>query len=99
PLVVLEDEPARFTVSMLRRLPASSNDVRVRVDASKNTLRSVLPRSVGTFRMLRFETSKNDSAAFKIVSTSVGERSAAESNERRRKGVRGVDVGPSGACD
>ena len=34
PLLVLEDEPPRLTTSALRRLPASSNEVRVRVDAS-----------------------------------------------------------------
>jgi hypothetical protein len=34
PLLTLDDEPPTFTTSALKRLPASSNDVRVRVDAS-----------------------------------------------------------------
>jgi hypothetical protein len=34
PLLVLDDEPPRLTTSALSRFPASSNEVRVRVDAS-----------------------------------------------------------------
>ena len=45
------DEPAvaTFTVSALSRFSANSNEMRVRVEASKNRLTMVLPRSAGTF--------------------------------------------------
>ncbi len=44
---MLEDEPPMFTTSADKRLPASSKLVRVRVEASKNTLMMVLPRRAG----------------------------------------------------
>ena len=49
PLVVDEVEPEMLTASADSRLAAISNEVRVRVDASRNRLMTVLPRSVGTF--------------------------------------------------
>ena len=45
----LDKATLMLTTSALRRLPASSNDVRVRVEFSKNRLMTVLPRSVGAF--------------------------------------------------
>src|SRR2546426_5732158 len=44
---------ATLTVSAERRFSANSNEIRVRVDASKNRLTMVLPRSAGTFLMGR----------------------------------------------
>src|SRR5947199_10301484 len=46
-----------FTTSAESRFAAISNDVRVRVDASKKRLMIVLPRNVGTFFMGRVDTS------------------------------------------
>src|SRR5437016_278768 len=42
---------ATLTVSAERRFSANSNEIRVRVEASKNRLTIVLPRSAGTFLM------------------------------------------------
>src|SRR4029077_7164201 len=53
---------ATLTVSAERRFSANSNEIRVRVDASKNRLTMVLPRSAGTFLIGRSETSLNGSA-------------------------------------
>jgi len=53
---LLVDEEMLMT-SADSRFPAISNDVRVRVDASKKRLMTVLPRSVGTFLIGRVETS------------------------------------------
>ena len=49
PLMVDDAEPEMFTASADRRLAAISNEVRVRVDGSRNRLMTVFPRSVGTF--------------------------------------------------
>ena len=59
PLTVDEAEPEMFTASADSRLAAISNDVRVRVDGSRNRLMTVLPRSVGTFLMGRSLISRN----------------------------------------
>ena len=66
PFDTLLVEADTFTTSAESRFPAISNDVRVRVEASKNRLMMVLPRSVGTFLMGRVETSWNDSAVSRI---------------------------------
>jgi len=55
-LLTLVPDALTLTTSALRRLPASSNEARVRVEASKNMLITVLPRSVGTLRTGRRET-------------------------------------------
>src|SRR5262245_13950151 len=57
PLETLLVEAEILTTSAERRLPAISNDVRVRVDASKKRLMTVFPRSVGTFLIGRVDTS------------------------------------------
>ena len=56
-----------LTVSALRRFSANSNEMRVRVDASKNRLTMVLPRSTGTFLMRRSEISLKGSAVSRIA--------------------------------
>src|SRR6266581_4080887 len=55
-------EAATFTVSAESRFSANSKEMRVRVDASKNRLTIVLPRSAGTFLMGRSDTSLKGSA-------------------------------------
>ena len=67
PLLTEEVEAEMFTASAERRFAAISNEVRVRVEASKKRLMTVLPRSVGTFLIVRAETSLNDSAVSRIV--------------------------------
>ncbi len=62
PLLTLEVETLTFTASADKRLAAISKDVRVRVEASKNRLITVRPRSAGTFLIWRFETSRKFSA-------------------------------------
>ena len=57
PLLTLDDETLIFTASAERRFAASSNDVRVRVEDSKNRLMTVLPRRAGTFLTSRVEIS------------------------------------------
>ena len=49
PLTTLELAMATPSVSALSRFSAISNDVRVRVDGSKNRFTTVRPRSAGTF--------------------------------------------------
>src|SRR3990167_7384026 len=72
---LLADEVDTFSVmtSADRRWAASSKVVRVRVEFSKNTLHTVLPRSSGTFFTARAPTSRNESAVSRIsVSSSRG---------------------------
>ncbi len=58
-------------------LASSSKVVRVRVEFSKNTLHTVLPRSSGTFFTARAPTSRNESAVSRIsVSSSRGRPSS-----------------------
>src|SRR5438128_11991935 len=57
---------ATFTVSAESRFSANSKEMRVRVEASKNRLTMVLPRSAGTFLMGRSDTSLNGSAVSRI---------------------------------
>src|SRR5207253_10791313 len=61
-----EPATATFTVSALSRFSANSNEIRVRVDASKNRLTMVLPRSAGTFLIGRSLTSLNGSAVSRM---------------------------------
>src|SRR5215470_15918996 len=56
-----------FTASAERRFAASSKEVRVRVEASKKRLMTVLPRRAGTFLIDLADTSLNDSAVSRIV--------------------------------
>ena len=72
PFTVEEDDPEMLTASADSRLAAISNDVRVRVDGSRNRLMTVLPRSVGTFLMGRSAISRNRSPRSRIVVSSSG---------------------------
>ncbi len=62
PFDTLEPDDAMLTVSALIRFSANSNETRVRVDASKNRLTTVCPRSVGTFLIARSLISLNGCA-------------------------------------
>ncbi len=57
PLFTLDCATANVIVSADRRLAAVSKLSRVRVESSKNTLHTVLPRSAGTFGFGRRFTS------------------------------------------
>ncbi|MCY1270905.1 hypothetical protein D9M70_194490 [compost metagenome] len=77
PLLVEEVETLRVMTSADRRWAASSKVVRVRVEFSKNTLHTVLPRSSGTFFTARAPTSRKESAVSRIsVSSSRGRPSS-----------------------
>ena len=49
PLRIEETATAMLMTSAPSRLPATSNEVRVRVEFSKNRLKTLLPRISGTF--------------------------------------------------
>jgi hypothetical protein len=66
PFCTLEPDAATFTVSAESRFSANSNDTRVRVDASKNRLTIVAPRSVGTFLIARSLISLKGSAVSRM---------------------------------
>ncbi len=76
PFSTLEPEPLTLTTSADRRLPASSNEVEVRVEASKNMLMIVRPRRVGTFLMSRSITSAKRLPTRRMRAISARSRSA-----------------------
>jgi hypothetical protein len=75
------EEPLALSeiVSAESRLAASSNDEAVRVEASKNTLRTVRPRSVGSFLTSRSATASKLAASSSRRSTVALSRSSLES--------------------
>src|SRR4029077_20854535 len=74
-------------VSADRRFSANSNEIRVRVDASKNRLTMVLPRSAGTFLIGRSETSLNGSALSSTSRICSGVRCSRPTRSFPRTGV------------
>src|SRR5207245_7919317 len=66
PLVCDETAMFRLMTSADRRFAAISKVVRVRVEGSKNRLKTLLPRSSGTFFTSRSVTPTNDSAVSRI---------------------------------
>lgn len=62
PFETLEPFAAKLMTSALRRFAAASNEIRVRVESSKNRLTTVMPRSVGSLRTSRVETAAMSSA-------------------------------------
>src|SRR6267378_3799970 len=66
PLVCEESAMFRLMTSADSRFAAISKVVRVRVEASKNRLKTLLPRSSGTFFTSRSVTPTNDSAVSRI---------------------------------
>src|SRR4051794_16087121 len=89
PLSTLEPEDLRLIVSADRRLAASSNELDVRVDASKKTFITVRPRSVGTFLTSRCITDSNPSAIPSTRSTAARSRSPIEIRWRRGRRAMG----------
>lgn len=75
PLLTDEIEGEMLTASADSRFAAISNEVRVRVEASKKRFMTVLPRRAGTFLIERAETSLNDPAVSRIVVISSTESS------------------------
>src|SRR5438067_4721266 len=69
PLVCDETAMFRLMTSADRRFAAISKVVRVRVEGSKNRLKTLLPRSSGTFFTSRSVTPTNDSAVSRIWTT------------------------------
>ena len=68
-----EDEPAaKERTSADIRLAAVSNDIRVRVESSKNRVATVRPRRVGTFGLARRPTSAKESATRQHLGDVVG---------------------------
>ncbi len=75
------------------RLAARLKLVRVRVEFSKNRLKTIRPWSAGTFLRLRVEISANDSAVSRIARISSRDRSSRPSRCFRLQGaafVRGA---------
>src|SRR5258706_13603936 len=66
PLVAEETAMFRLMTSAERRFAAISKVVRVRVEGSKNRLKTLLPRRIGTFFTSRSVTPANDSAVSRI---------------------------------
>jgi hypothetical protein len=83
---------AMFSVSALRRFSAISNDVRVRVLASKNRLTTVLPRSAGTFLMGRDAISFIATAVSRMSVISSTESSAIPTRSFRLRRFEGIAV-------
>ena len=74
PLTTLEDDPETLMTSAESHLPAISNEVRVRVEGSRNRLTTVFPRSAGTFLISREAISFMEAAVSRIVWISPGSR-------------------------
>ena len=70
PFFRLDIDELKLIRSALRRLAAISNELRVRVEFSKNRLTTVLPFRAGTFLTSRLETSMKASAVSRMVSMS-----------------------------
>src|SRR5439155_14760595 len=66
PLLCEDSAMLRLITSAERRFAAISKVVRVRVEGSKNRLKTLLPRSSGTFLTSRSVTPTNDSAVSRI---------------------------------
>jgi hypothetical protein len=79
PLETLEPLAEKLMTSAERRLAASSKEIRVRVESSKNRLQTVRPRRVGTFLMARSVTLARWAAVSRTRVMSPALRSAADS--------------------
>src|SRR5215831_15580354 len=74
PLTTLEDDPDTLMTSAESHLPAISNEVRVRVEGSRNRFTTVLPRRTGTFLISRDAISFMEVAVSRIVWISAASR-------------------------
>ena len=79
PLATLEPLALKLITSADSRFAASSNEIRVLVEFSRNRFTTVRPRSAGTFLITRVPTSRNDSAVSRMRVTSAAVRSCIES--------------------
>src|SRR5262249_33243374 len=82
-------------VSAESRLAARLKLVRVRVEFSKNRLKTIFPCSAGTFLRLRFETWSISSAVSRIARISSRDSSSRPSRCRRVQGLGAVEASPS----
>ena len=82
PLLRLEPLAEKLMTSALSRLAAASNEIRVRVESSKNRLTTVRPRSAGSFLIGRSASERISAAVARTSSASSRVRSAAVSRCR-----------------
>ncbi len=87
PFERLEPLGEKSCVSADSRLAARLKLVRVRVEFSKNRLKTIRPCRAGTFLRLRVEISANDSAVSRIARISSRESSSRPSRCFRLHGV------------
>src|SRR5215470_10978247 len=83
PLATLEDDPETLMTSAESHLPAISNEVRVRVEGSRNRLTTVFPRSTGTFFISREAISFMEVAVSRIVWISAASKARISSRSFR----------------
>ena len=93
PLDRLEPFAAKLMTSAESRLAAASNEIRVRVESSKNRFTTVRPRSAGSFLIGRSASDRISSAVVRTCSASSRLRSAALSRWRFMSGL------PPGSVD
>src|SRR5512134_489700 len=90
PLTTLLDEGEKLMTSALKRLAASSNEVRVLVLGSKKRFTTVRPRRAGTFLISRPVTSLKESAVSRISVIS-----SADNGAKLRRSFRLRLIAPS----
>ena len=76
PFFTDEDPAEKESTSADIRLAAVSNDMRVRVESSKNRVATVRPRRVGTFGLARRPTSAKESVTRSTSAISSAPRSS-----------------------
>ncbi len=76
PLLTEEEPAANESTSADIRLAAVSNDIRVRVESSKNRVATVRPRRVGTLGLARRPTSTKESVTRSTSAISSAPRSS-----------------------
>src|SRR4051812_48285941 len=91
PLDRLDTLAVKSCVSAESRLAARLKLVRVRVEFSKNRLKTIRPWSAGTFLRLRVEISDNDSAVSRMPWISSRERSSRPSRCLRFQAIGAAD--------
>ena len=95
PLATLEPLAEKLITSADSRLAAASNEIRVRVESSKNRLTTVRPRSVGSFLIGRSASWASSSAVSRMSSASSRLRSPAEIRCRFIRGPRPLGRHPA----
>src|SRR5262245_60298764 len=95
PFSALLPDDEKLITSAESHLPAISNEVRVRVEASKKRFTTVLPRRVGTFLISRVAISFMDSAVSSTSVISEGSRSCMPRRSLRFHVIRLASFGDS----